>query len=85
MTRNQSGPYVNAPDGSEELAPGAVQANTDAGQPAERTESVDAAMTHANPGAKDTRVSQAGIHQTGLGAPETGGNQEEGDLPPAGR
>ena len=85
MTRNQSGPYVNAPDGSEELAPGAVDANTDAGQAPERSESVDAAMTHANPGAQDTRASQAGIHETGLGAPETGGNQDEGDLPPAGR
>ena len=83
LTRNQSGPYVNAPDGSEELAPGAVEANADTGQAAARTESVDAAMTHANPGAQDTRASQAGTRETGLGTPETGGNQAEADLPPA--
>ncbi len=73
LTRNQSGPYVNAPDGSD------VE-NTDA---APRTESVDAAMTHANPGAQDTRSGQAGPRETGLGTPETGGNQDERDLPPA--
>lgn len=72
LTRNQSGPYVNAPDGAEQIA-----------QDAPRTESVDAAMTHANPGAQDTRASQAGRHETGLGTPETGGNQDEDDLPPA--
>lgn len=82
LTRNQSGPYVNAPDGSEALAPGAVDARADADPAATRTESVDAAMTHANPGAKDTRASQAGTHDTGLGAPETGANQNERDLPP---
>lgn len=85
LTRNQSGPYVNAPDGSEALAPGAGAANADPAQAGARTESVDAAMTHANPGAQDTRASQAGSHETGLGAPETGGNQTEADLPPAGR
>lgn len=85
LSRNQSGPYVNAPDGSEELAPGAIEAGTDTGQAATRTESVDAAMTHANPGAQDTRASQAGTHETGLGTPETGANQDQGDLPPAGR
>lgn len=75
LTRNQSGPYVNAPDGAEQTTPDA--------QAAPRTESVDAAMTHANPGAQDTRASQAGRHETGLGAAETGGNQDEDDLPPA--
>ena len=75
LTRNQSGPYVNAPDGAEQVA--------QVVQDAPRTESVDAAMTHANPGAQDTRASQAGTRETGLGAPETGGNQAEDDLPPA--
>jgi hypothetical protein len=78
LTRNQSGPYVNAPDGSE----GAASANAGQAAPA-RTETVDAAMTHANPGAQDTRSGQAGPRATGLGAPETGGNQDEQDLPPA--
>ncbi len=78
LTRNQSGPYVNAPDGA-----GQVARDGPDGQDAPRTESVDAAMTHANPGAQDTRASQAGRHETGLGAAETGGNQGENDLPPA--
>lgn len=73
LTRNQSGPYINAPDGAEDAA---------ATNAAPRTESVDAAMTHANPGAQDTRSGQAGPRETGLGAPETGGNQDEQDLPP---
>lgn len=73
LTRNQSGPYVNAPDGTE---------GADATDAAPRTESVDAAMTHANPGAQDTRSGQAGVRDTGLGTPETGGNQDERDLPP---
>ncbi|RNF29178.1 hypothetical protein NM04_19295 [Massilia aurea] len=73
LTRNQSGRYVNAPDGTE--GAGATDA-------APRTESVDAAMTHANPGAQDTRSGQAGVRDTGLGTPETGGNQDERDLPP---
>lgn len=83
LTRNQSGPYVNAPDGAEELAPGAADANAATPDAAPRTESVDAAMTHANPGAQDTRSGQAGPRETGLGARETGGNQDERDLPPA--
>lgn len=83
LTRNQAGPYVNAPDGAEALAPGAAEVEAGAAQDAPRTESVDAAMTHANPGAQDTRASQAGRNETGLGAAETGGNQGEDDLPPA--
>ena len=82
MTRNQSGPYVNAPDGSEELAPGAADVNVETAEAAPRTESVEAAMTHANPGAQDTRANQAGPRETGMGARETGGNQSEEDLPP---
>jgi len=81
LTRNQSGPYVNAPDGTEDGAPDAAT-NVETPEAAPRTESVDAAMTHANPGAQDTRASQAGPRETGLGAPETGGNQDEKDLPP---
>jgi len=84
LTRNQSGPYVNAPDGVREGDPtvqGASVEAIDSGAPL-RTESVDAAMTHANPGAQDTRADQAGVRETGLGTPETGGNQDERDLPP---
>ena len=40
------------------------------------------ASTSINRGYQDTRSSQAGTNETGLGAPETGGNQDEGDLAP---
>jgi hypothetical protein len=83
LTRNQAGPDVNAPNG----APGQVAPPTAApdGAPViggTSREPADSAMTHANPGAQDTRSRQAGVHETGLGAPETGGNHDEGDLPP---
>ena len=39
-------------------------------------------MTHSNPGAQDTHSGQAGVHDTGLGTRETGGNHDAGDLPP---
>lgn len=84
LTRNQAGPDVNAPNG----APGQVPPPTSApdGAPVvggNPREPADSAMTHANPGAQDTRPGQAGVRAAGLGAPETGGNQDAGDLPPA--
>lgn len=84
LTRNQSGPYVNAPDGVREGDPTVQGASVEALDTAapQRTESADAAMTHANPGAQDTRADQAGVRDTGLGAPETGGTQDARDLPP---
>lgn len=83
MTRNQAGPDVNAPNG----APGQVPPPTAApdGAPVvggNPREPADSAMTHANPGAQDTRSGQAGPRDTGLGSPETGGSQDAGDLPP---
>ena len=50
----------------------------DAGQP----EGAGTAATAIGPGAQDTRSQQAGIKSTGLGTPETGGNQSEDDLAP---
>lgn len=86
LSRNQAGPYVNAPDGAREGDPTINAANEGASVEAldsqPRGESVDAAMTHANPGAQDTRASQAGARETGLGTPETGASQSENDLPP---
>lgn len=73
LTRNQSGETANAPTGAADLG-GA--AGGMAG------EAADSAMTHSVRGAQDTRSSQAGRQATGLGTPETGGNQDEGDLPP---
>jgi hypothetical protein len=73
LTRNQAGETTNAPDGE------AGQAGQTAGMAGEPG---DSAMTHAVRGAQDTHQEQAGLSDTGLGTPETGGNQNEGDLPP---
>ncbi len=40
------------------------------------------ATASATPGAKNTRAEQAGPGRTGLGTPETGGNQSPGDVAP---
>jgi len=45
-------------------------------------EGAGTAATAIGRGAQDTRSSQAGIGPTGLGTPETGGNQSEDDLAP---
>lgn len=70
LTRNQSGETANAPDGSGAGAGGHVEAE-------------GSAMTNIGRGPQDTRPNQASPTGTGLGTPETGGNQDEGDLPPA--
>jgi hypothetical protein len=45
-------------------------------------EGAGTAATATGPGKQDTRSQQAGIKPTGLGTPETGGNQSEQDLAP---
>jgi hypothetical protein len=45
-------------------------------------EGAGTAATNVGRGAQDTRSQQAGINPTGLGTPETGGNQSEEDLAP---
>jgi hypothetical protein len=45
-------------------------------------EGAGTAATASARGAQDTRSQQAGIQETGLGTPETGGNQSEADLAP---
>jgi hypothetical protein len=45
-------------------------------------EGADTAATAIGRGYQDTRSSQAGKLPTGLGTPETGGNQDERDLAP---
>lgn len=69
LTRNQSGETANAPTGAP--ATGA------------HVEAEDSAMTNIARGPQDTRPKQADPGQTGLGTPETGGNQDQRDLPPA--
>jgi hypothetical protein len=48
-------------------------------------EGAGTAATATGRGAQDTRSQQAGVQQTGLGTPETGGNQSEEDLAPPSR
>ena len=69
LTRNQSGETTNAPSGAP-AASGHVEAE-------------GSAMTNIGRGPQDTRPNQASPGGTGLGTPETGGNQSEADLPPA--
>lgn len=71
LTGNQSGAAADAPEGATGATPDALP-----------TGAVDAAFTHANPGAQDTRSDQAGLGRTGLGTPETGASQDARDLPP---
>ncbi|PQO99466.1 hypothetical protein C5614_10360 [Massilia phosphatilytica] len=52
------------------------------GQPEEPAEGEGTAATAINRGYQDTRSRQASPGSTGLGAPETGGNQTEDDLAP---
>jgi len=61
---------------SSEAAQGQQQG--DASQP----EGAGSDATAINRGYQDTRSSQASPGDTGLGAPETGGNQDEADLAP---
>ncbi len=69
LTRNQAGETTNAPDGA-------------AGGERQHVEAQGSAMTNVGRGAQDTRPNQASPTGTGLGTPETGGNQDESDLPP---
>jgi hypothetical protein len=67
----------------ESMPPLGQPAPPDSSQPGTApAEGADTAATATARGAQDTRSQQAGINPTGLGTPETGGNQSEGDLAP---
>jgi hypothetical protein len=66
-----------APGSRQSVRPGSSQGGNEG-----QAEGADTAATATARGAQDTRSHQAGINQTGLGTPETGGNQSEGDLAP---
>lgn len=70
LSRNQSGATANAPGGASSASAGHAEAE-------------GSAMTNIGRGPQDTRPNQAASTGTGLGTPETGGNQGEADLPPA--
>jgi len=66
------------PGSGQSSQPGSTQGGSEAGSP----EGAGTAATAVGSGAQDTRSQQAGIKPTGLGTPETGGNQSEEDLAP---
>ncbi|MFK3737664.1 hypothetical protein [Massilia sp. TN1-12] len=67
----------------EEAAPATPStARQDAADDEPEPEGADTAATHIARGAQDTRSHQASPGDTGLGTPETGGNQSERDLAP---
>jgi hypothetical protein len=88
-TGGSGGPALTKPRPEEEapLSRGSGQSG-DAGSRQGSTEDEDEAegagtdATAINRGYQDTRSRQASPGSTGLGAPETGGNQDERDLPP---
>ena len=59
------------------------QAGETANAPGGEVEAEGSAMTNIGRGPQDTRPDQASPTGTGLGTPETGGNQDARDLPPA--
>jgi hypothetical protein len=67
-----------APRGA--VSPDAAKRQQDAG--AAEPEGAGTAATAIGRGPQDTRSSQASPGSTGLGTPETGGNQDERDLAP---
>jgi hypothetical protein len=69
---------ASTPGTRQTAQPGSSQGGSEDVQP----EGADTAATAIGPGAQDTRSRQAGIKPTGLGTPETGGNQSEADLAP---
>ena len=73
------------PEEEAPMPPGARQssaAGSRQGAVEVEAEGAGTAATAINRGYQDTRSRQASPGTTGLGAPETGGNQDEGDLAP---
>jgi len=62
------------------VSPEAAQRQQGSASP--EPEGAGLAATAIGRGYQDTRSSQAGPGETGLGTPETGGNQDESDLAP---
>jgi hypothetical protein len=73
------------PEEDAPMSPGTSQsgaAGSRQGAPDDQAEGAGTAATAINRGYQDTRSRQASPGSTGLGAPETGGNQDEDDLAP---
>jgi hypothetical protein len=67
---------------SQSAQEGSRQGGSDEGSQSAQQEGAGSAATAIVRGAQDTRSQQADINPTGLGTPETGGNQSEDDLAP---
>jgi hypothetical protein len=81
--RNEEGNESRPPGQFDKKQGDALQNAVDtAAEGAETAEGAGTAATNVGRGAQDTRSQQAGINPTGLGTPETGGNQSEEDLAP---
>jgi hypothetical protein len=83
-TGGSGGPQQTKPRKEEamEASPGSGQSAPAGNSQCTPPEGADSAATAVARGPQDTRSQQAGINPTGLGTPETGGNQSEEDLAP---
>lgn len=84
-TGGSGGDALTKPRDLEAAPPAPVSSDAAQRQQADATAAPEAAGSDATAiarGYQDTRSSQAGRGETGLGTPETGGNQDESDLPP---
>ena len=84
-TGGSGGDALTKPRDLEAAPPAPVSSDAAQRQQADATAAPEAAGSDATAiasGYQDTRSSQAGRGDTGLGTPETGGNQNESDLPP---
>jgi hypothetical protein len=84
-TGGSGGDALTKPRNAEVAPRGPVSAEAEQRQQAggaAEPEGAGSDATAINRGYQDTRGSQASPGDTGLGAPETGGNQDEADLAP---
>lgn len=77
-----SGVNQQSEDKELQAAPGASRSADAGSQQSAPAEGADTAATAIGRGYQDTRSAQSGKLPTGLGTPETGGNQDERDLAP---
>lgn len=84
-TGGSGGDALTKPRDLEVAAPAPVSSEAAQRQQADAAAAAEGAGSDATAiarGYQDTRSSQAGRGDTGLGTPETGGNQDESDLAP---
>jgi hypothetical protein len=75
-------PRTEEAAGSRQSTPAGEREGGDVARNTPDAEGAGTAATATGRGKQDTRSQQAGINDTGLGVPETGGNQSAQDLAP---